>query len=587
MKAMRKILATLLCLCLVFGCVSISTFAADTATGSITIQNPSHSEATVGGKTFNVYKVFNATTSGTSTSYSWYENANNNIPFYDYFYGPTGVVEENKANGSVQAAVDYVTNIQKTEGNLALSQLAEDLHAYITNANKVTETIPTVIPEVVVDENETSVKIDNLSYGYYLVYDNTDLSGNSSAVRSAVMLTTVNQDAVVTLKANRPELDKTVLENDCTTYGKGTSAMIGDDVTFKIDTLVPSHTLYTAYTYFINDKLPEGLTLDSTSIKVYLVDTDTTELVAGTDYVLSVPGDNGADFKVDFTAKMNVADYFEIGDKLSIVYNAHVTNRIKAQAANVNTATLTYSNDPTRNDPTSNDPTKNSVGTTTSTANVYSYQFVFSKFAEDTNGVFKNVRLIGAEFQLYKVEGGTKTLMHFTTVPATNAAGADFTKYIVAEQAIEGTTTDTLKVHEEGQETITLDHLNFGGHRGDVVVFGLSEGKYELVETKAPNGYILPDTSFAIEIVDAIGELGSVGTLSVTSSHDTNDSGHIVNTNGMGELILTVWADITNEPGSALPETGGIGTTIFTILGIVMMAGAVAFFTSRKRSSVA
>ena len=99
MKAMRKILVTILCLCLVFGCVSISTFAADTATGSITIQNPSHSEATVGGKTFNVYKVFNATASGTSTSYSWYKDANNNIPFYDYFYGPTGVVEANKAGG--------------------------------------------------------------------------------------------------------------------------------------------------------------------------------------------------------------------------------------------------------------------------------------------------------------------------------------------------------------------------------------------------------------------------------------------------------------------------------------------------------
>lgn len=572
MKAIKRTLAILLCLCLTLA-LGVTAFADGAATGSITIQNPSHSDATVGGKTFNVYKVFNATASGTSTSYSWYKDTNGNIPFYDFFYGANGVVEKNKTNGAISQAVEYVTNIQKN-GNLALSQFAEALHTYIKNANTPTVTIPTVIDPVIVNPSETSVKIPDLSYGYYLVYDDTNLSGNTGAVRSAVMLTTVNKDAVVTLKANRPEIDKTVLENDGTTYGKGTSAMIGDDVTFKIETLVPSHTLYTAYKYFINDTLPTGLTLEEASIKVYNGDT---LLAEGTDYTLSVPGDEGAHFKVDFTARMNGADQFEIGDKLIIVYNAHVTNGIKEQAANVNTATLTYSNDPTD---------EGSIGTASSTANIYSYQFVFSKFAEDTNGVFKNVRLIGAEFQLYKVEGTEKTLVNFTTKPATNAAGVDFNKYVVSETKT-ADTTDTLKVFDKGDETITLDHLNFGGHRGDVLIFGLSEGKYELVETKAPDGYVLPDTPFSIEIIDAIGELGSVGTLSVTSSHDTNDAGSIVNTNGMGELILTVWADITNAPGSALPETGGMGTTLFTVLGIVLMAGAIAFFTSRKRSSAA
>jgi len=86
-------------------------------------------------------------------------------------------------------------------------------------------------------------------------------------------------------------------------------------------------------------------------------------------------------------------------------------------------------------------------------------------------------------------------------------------------------------------------------------------------------------------VVDEIGALGSVGTLNVTGSH--TGVGSIVNTKGMAESILTVWAEITNKPGAALPETGGMGTTLFTVLGVVLMAGAVAFFTSRKRSSVA
>lgn len=582
---MKKLFATLLCLCMVFSCLAMAAFA-DAPTGSITIQNPSHSEATVAGKTFNIYKIFNATTSGTSTSYSWYTDDEGNIPFYNFFYGTNDPEIATKDDGNVIDAVTYVTNLADTAkggSNLKLSQFAERLHQYIENANKVTETIKPVKPPIEVESGKTSVTIGDLDYGYYLVYDATNIVTGSSAVRSAVMLTTVNKDAVVTLKANRPEIDKTVLENDGVTYGKGTSAMIGENVTFKIETLVPSHTLYENYQYFINDKLPKGITLNADTIQVYLGES-TTPLVKGTDYVLSTPGDEGADFKVDFSVRMHGDNQFEIGAKLKIVYTAHVTNEILAQDANTNTAILSYSNDPTKNDPNG----ENSLGHTSSSANVYSYQFVFTKFAETTTGTFKNVRLIGAEFQLYKIGAdNSKTLVHFTTKPDTNAAGAAFNKYIVAEEEIPGTTTATLKVHDQGDETITLDHLNFGGHRGDVYIFGLSEGKYELVETKAPDGYILPDNDepFVIEIVDEIGDLGSVGKLSVTSSHD--GPGSIANTNGMGEKILTVWADITNEPGSALPETGGMGTTLFTVFGILMMAGAAAFFTSRKRSSVA
>ena len=583
MKTMRKLFSIILCICLVLGCTSMIALADETPTGSITIENPTHSEATVAGKTFNVYKIFNATTSGTNTSYSWYKDADNNIPFYDFFYGENGVVEKNKEKGSVQGAVTYLTEKHK-EGSLALSQLAEALHTYIAQENTDADEnkIATIVDPVTVPEGQTSVKIDDLEFGYYLVYDDTDLSLSTSAVRSAVMLTTVNKDAVVTLKANRPEIEKTVLENDGKTWGKGTSSMIGDVVTFKIETLVPSHTLYKEYKYYINDVLPSGLTLNDDSIKVYLEagdDSEPQELVKDMDYTCSIPGDEvegeAADFKVDFTPRMTGDDQYAIGDKLIITYTAKVTDAIVAQKANVNTAILSYTNDPT---------TEGSVGTTSDTANVYSYQFVFSKFAQDTNGVYVNKRLIGAEFQLYKVVGDTEVLINFTTVEATNAAGVNFTRYIVAEEAMEGTTTNVLNVHETGDETLTLDHFNYGGHRGDVFIFGLSEGTYKLVETKAPDGYILPDDPFVITITDEIGSMGSVGTLTVAGTHQGN--GKIVNATARAEQILTVWADITNAPGSALPETGGMGTTLFMVLGVLMMVGAVAFFTSRKRSNI-
>ena len=583
MKTLRKMLVIGLCLCLVLSCASVSAFAAgeevialtdlvddpnagilpaaSEPTGSITIQNPSHSDATVVGKKFVIYKIFDAATSGSGTSYTWHGD---NKPFYDFFYGAAGKVEVNKTNGTVQGAVDYIAKIFNEGGNYALSQLAEDLYNYIITNNVVTE-IKTV---EVTDSNATSVTIDELGYGYYLIYDNTTIGEGTSAVRSAVMLSSVTPNATIELKANRPHISKFVQENDGE-FGKGTSCRIGEVVTFKIETHIPSHTLYDNYTFYIEDTMHDGLTLQEDTIKVYK-NGSTTPLVDGTDYNLTVYDSGDVDFKIDFTGLTKTK--YAVNDEIDIIYNGVVTNTIVAQGPTPNTATLTYSND----------PTQNTTGNVSDTANIYSYQFVFTKFAEDTSGVFKNVRLTGAEFQLYDENNN---LINFTKQIATNAESVTFTKYIVAAEA-SSETVNTLKVHEDGAETINLGSLNYGGHRGDVFIFGLKEGKYKLVETKAPDGYVVPEEPFYIEIKDEIGVLGSVGTLSVIGTH-SGTTGKIVNTNGMAENILTVWADITNKPGSALPNTGGMGTTLFILSGIILMAGAAAFMFTRKRNNQA
>ena len=151
----------------------------------------------------------------------------------------------------------------------------------------------------------------------------------------------------------------------------------------------------------------------------------------------------------------------------------------------------------------------------------------------DTN---KNV-LNGAEFQLLKV------------TPATD--GAEATKTPVSVVPVKD---GEYKVALEGEEGATTTLV---ATKGTLKVTGLDEGTYEFKETKAPTGYKVNSDNKAFTITAS--EAAKV----------TVNAGEFVNT----KL-------------SALPSTGGIGTTIFTIAGcVIMIAAAGLFFASRKKTN--
>lgn len=555
MNKAKRILSVLMCALLLMGTMTVASFAAGSC--SITIQDPEDSEATVAGKTFEVYKIFNATTNGANTSYSW------NGDKYQEFFADKGV-------NTVQVAVEYILDQNRAS---EMDEFAIDIKYYIDTKG--------IHPDktVTAGSSDQSVVINDLDYGYYLVYDATDFGNETSAVRSAVMLTTVNKNVTITLKANRPHIEKFVIDN-AGNESKGTSSSIGDEVEFRLVTEVPDHSLYgDSYTYKIKDVLPKGMelvgenpisiTTNNNEKPTYRIDynKDITETEKD---LKDVPDDQDKwDFVVEFTNMKSIS----AGTEITVTYKAKLTTDVEKHG--INTAMLVYSNDPSA--------VGESIGVSFSTANIYTYQMVLTKFAQDSNGYLMNKRLAGAEFELYKVVGDTEKKITFSTEPVEETIDGTvhtYTKYIVDPDSEEY----TLAVCNEGDETIAMDHFNYGGHRGDITIFGLSEGTYKLKETKAPDGYILPDSTFDIIIEDNIGNLGYVGTLNVTGTH--TGTGKIVNTNGIAENILTVWAEITNKPGSALPETGGMGTTLFTVLGIILMAGAVSYVFMKRRRTV-
>lgn len=131
---------------------------------------------------------------------------------------------------------------------------------------------------------------------------------------------------------------------------------------------------------------------------------------------------------------------------------------------------------------------------------------------------------------------------------------------------------------ENGREVTSISDEN-----GNINFKGLDAGTYTLEETKAPAGYALSDKKYLVVIAPTY-EGDELSSYTVTIKDGEKQIGAFKytkdNKNGEGSVAL-----IPNTTLSELPSTGGIGTTIFTIVGCLLMIGAASFlFVSRRRA---
>ena len=327
-------------------------------------------------------------------------------------------------------------------------------------------------------------------------------------------------DVQVVLKGEGSSIDKDVQDPDDNTVA------IGDEVGYRLDALTP---IYpddaVAKRFTIGDTLSKGLTLDIDSIVVKVGnDAATAKRVVNTTnkyYTLTIrdaSDPEGAGFDIEFKYDALVADY--PGAHTYVEYFATVNEFAFEKDALGNSSYVGVNTDPYDENSYEENPGEDKE--------IYTYGVTINKVDEDQNP------LSGAEFKLYS-DAQLQNEITFIKV-------SDGTYRIATEDDI-GTPSDPGDV----AETLVVDS------NGVLNLQGLDLGTYYLKEVKAPGGYNLLQNAVEIKLTDA------------------DKNGKL--DNGTDNVLTGI--KVVNSKGFNLPVTGGIGTVLFTVVGVVLMASGV------------
>lgn len=565
MKHTKKIASLLLALVMVLS-LSVTAFAAG-GTGSITIKGAAN--VPVAGKTFNAYKILDVQLLGEGANAGYvYTVPAEMKSFYTGRYGLNG----NEGDFDAQVAA-------KIAEEKDLFAFAADALAAAKNANITPGT-------ATAGESASSVTISNLPLGYYVV---EDTAANKPV--SALILDTTNPTVEVAIKADKPSVDKKIDGNNDTddnTTGdvENNNAAVGDKVPYKVTSKVPDMTGYTKYYFVLNDTLSKGLTFNN---DVAITIGDKT-LVKDTDYTVTSTKSSDGTTSVEIVFKNFIqynAEEYKNKD-ITVTYSATVNgDAVIGVAGNPNKVTLTYSNNPNVKDEGTPDnpdiPTTGSPTGKTPEETTYTYVTDIELIKVDPQGN----RLTGAEFKLE----GTKlnTVLVRTDVYTEDANGSYWKlkdgSYTTDDPSAEGmdqtkyesTTTKYAKTVQtttiEKAENVT--YTGTVGADGVLRFEGLSAGTYTITEIKAPSGYNILKDPITVTIGFTAPESPSV---ECTWTYTGTDVVNGTNTNHV---------TIINQAGTELPSTGGMGTTIFYVVGFILVAGAAVLLITRKRMSAA
>ena len=565
MKKMRRTWAILLALVLTVA-LAVPGFAAE-GVYSITITNDK------AGHTYEAYQIFAGTVASDAE-----QVGNETGPMLGNIIWGTGVdgvallAALRAADAEKYGACTTAADVAKALG--AEGATAADAAAFAEIAAQHLAVVTGTATEPV----NGNYVIANLPAGYYLVKDQDDSLEGDADTATEYIVQVLGNVTMEPKDSGIPTVEKKVSEEDYrqddgygTTYNDVADWDIGDSVPFKLIGSIPDMSAYDTYEYIFTDTLSNGLTLQEGTINVYIAlgrDDEVREytpLTEGVDYTLTLNNveNGGGSFSIAFD-NLKTAPYIAQGNRNYVIVTYDATLNPNAEIGldgNPNSVYLEFSNNP------------NGEGlgrTTEDTVIVFTYELGGTKVDGENN----DTTLPGAQFVLFN--GGHTRV----------AAVVDGKLSGWSELPDEYSAANHEEIPDDAwadveNATITSDE------NGLFSVAGLDDGTYYLREIKAPDGYNLleDDLKIVITATTTNGQTwnGVAATALAALTISVDDAAAENGEPDTGAVAITV----ENNGGSTLPETGGIGTTIFYAAGalLVLCAGVLLFVKLRMRKA--
>ena len=580
-KLVSRFMAVLMAMTMILT-MSMTAFAAEASKGTLTVNN------TVAGKTLDLYQIFTATKNGNNVAYTL------NSAYEGFFQSKITDASTLKGEALSEKAYEYVKDQVGTDGSNGAA-FAKDIMGWILSASGETKTAVESTHSTTTTA-DTKTVIENLIYGYYVVYplgatDTSTAPGNET-VKSVASLVNVTGDASINMKSNYPTVDKKIIpaqsgsgitvgaivdaswdgshqmELDDENNPEDTIAPhsesdekkagdfgIGDTVTYQLTSKVPDMTGYNSYTFKFSDTLSKGLDLKEV-LSVKVGNTTLTAKKSGTNtYALAYD-------QAKRTLTVTLNDFYNsyknhTGETITVVYTATLNkDAVIGMNPNTNKAVVEYSNDPTTGGTGTSEP---------SIVDVHTFDFtIYKYYLKDQNNKEDKTALAKAEFELYK--GNTE-----------GTAADEQAKVNIVDEGngvYRQATADEAKAADFTSAKIVSDA------DGKVLVKGLDAGIYYLRETKAPEGYnkLLSDIKVVIK-ADYDVKTGKLTSYSVDYTYNGKTTNGTAITDKDSHPVVAV----ENKTGAQLPSTGARTALLLTLAGVVLFAFMAASSIYSKR----